>query len=191
MRRAALGAEVVAQSAPRADAETVVGRLAVDQKFRSRGQGLCGLRTIAAPLFADDEQQPDVRDPFTAQRSRPPPPGTRRFPSRRTTRGHTDLSPSRWLGKNGGTQSRCVESTTSALPNAGVDVASRALDDLLDDAVAGFAQQRRHPQHAIALRARSSSRCRPARASRQQRPSRSIRTHCSRFVRASVFRRGI
>src|SRR4030095_1438986 len=61
-----------------------------------------------------------------------------------------------------------------------------ALDDLLDDAVSGFAQKRRHPQHAVAFAA-------GRRVDIDETPRHGhdigqvYLTHCSRFVRASVF----
>src|SRR5688572_1227276 len=67
MSRAPFGAEVVAECATCPDAEAIVGRLAIDEKPRSRCQRLRALGAVAAPLFADDEQQPDVRDAFPPQ----------------------------------------------------------------------------------------------------------------------------
>jgi hypothetical protein len=53
--------------AARAARQPVVRRLAVDQKPRSGRNRVRRLRTFAAALFADDEQQPDTRLAVFAQ----------------------------------------------------------------------------------------------------------------------------
>ena len=99
--------------AARRDAEPVVRRLAVDQEAAIRGgERVRGLRAVAAPLLADDEQQADAR---LAGRAQPLGGGDlrdQRALASQAPRPYRRPSSSR-LGKNGGTQSKCVENTTT------------------------------------------------------------------------------
>ena len=56
-----------AEAAARRRAEAKIGRLAVDQESRFRGDAVGGLRAVAAALFAADEHQSDARLAFRAQ----------------------------------------------------------------------------------------------------------------------------
>ena len=114
VRRAAVGDEPAREHAARGGAEAIVGRLAVDQELRRRGNLIGRERAVAAPLFAGHEHQPDARLARRAQAARPPPLARRECPSRRRRRARRDRSPSMRLGKNGGTQSKWVENTSAA-----------------------------------------------------------------------------
>jgi hypothetical protein len=57
---AAVRRQAEAEDAPRGEGEAIVGRLPVDQKHGPRRRGIRDRRPLAAPLFADHEQQPDA-----------------------------------------------------------------------------------------------------------------------------------
>src|SRR5579864_2256504 len=67
MGRASAGFQVHAQDAPGGNTEAVVRRFTVDQKSGSAGERLRNLRAVAAPLFADDQEQPDAREALPAE----------------------------------------------------------------------------------------------------------------------------
>src|SRR5262245_54401289 len=67
MRGLAGGIEPGAVDAARGGGQPVVGGLAVDEKPRSGREEVCRLRALAAPLFADDEEQADTRFAARAQ----------------------------------------------------------------------------------------------------------------------------
>ena len=87
--------------------------------MRKRDPGaivFAALRALAAPLLADDEQQTDAR---LAGRAEPLGRGNlrdERCPSHRRRRARTARPPASRLGKNGGTQSKWVEKTTTGRP---------------------------------------------------------------------------
>ncbi len=69
-------------------------------------------RAVAAALLADDEQQRRTRDSPAARSRSAAAPAPQECPWRRTSRGRRSSPRSSRLGKNGGTQSKCVEKTT-------------------------------------------------------------------------------
>ena len=177
-RRAARG------STPRvASAERQLGRLAVDQVARLA-------RRWCWPPWR--RRCPAPRRPRTPGRrasrrrraaARRPPPARRECPWRRRRRGRSSTPSSTRLGKNGGTQSKCVEKTSSRLADRGDDVDAIAIERLLEHRVAAVAQVA--GQHARRPRppARSSTRCRRACAPA---PTRSTGSTASSSVRVSV-----
>jgi hypothetical protein len=60
VRRASCRDEPHAKHATRCRAETVFGRLSVDEKLAARSDSVCRHRTIAATFFARDEHKADV-----------------------------------------------------------------------------------------------------------------------------------
>ena len=95
--------------------ETALGRLAVDEKPAAVGGEVRGARPVAAALFADDEQEADARLALA-----PKDVGGRHLRRQDALRvaapRPNNRSPSTRLGKNGGTQSKCVVRTTTGVP---------------------------------------------------------------------------
>ena len=120
----------------RREAEAVVGRLAVDQEPASRAarRVVRDLRAVAAALFADDEQQARrASSPSRRSRSAAATCAARMPFASHEPRPYS-RSPSTRLGKNGGTQSKCVENTTAGVvrDRRRDDVEARVVDGLLD-----------------------------------------------------------
>ena len=113
VRRAPVGVQPHAQEAARRRAETVVGRLAVDQKANAVRRLLVGdAGAVAAPLLADDEQQRDSRLAGTRAADSAAATCAARMPFASHAPRPNSRPRSSRLGKNGGTQSKCVEKTT-------------------------------------------------------------------------------
>ena len=125
-------------------------------------------RAVAAALFADDEQQADARSRPRAAAARPPRPARRECPSRRTSRGRRAGRPRRGSGKNGGTQSKCVEKTTrrpASRRRVAMTLKRVSSTRCSSTAQPAPAQVVREPARRPRPRGPSSSRCRRARAS--------------------------
>ena len=107
------------ESTARCRAEPKIGRFAVDQESRFRRDLVRRLGAVAAPLFAGDEQQsyPSLSGGADALGRRDL---SREDAFRVARAAPIELPAFDAAGKNGGTQSKWVEKTTSGSPMAAI-----------------------------------------------------------------------
>ena len=156
VRRAAARAQphATARRASRAPSRLSVGSPLIRNLTPPGACAFADARAVAAALLADDEQQADARFARRAQSlDRRDLRGENAFRVARAAAVEHARSSTR-LGKNGGTQSKCVEKTTRGAASSCAKTLKRpSRDRLLGDGVAALAQVRRRARADFLLAA--------------------------------------